>query len=573
MASARQGNMTLMIRLNTQRASVAMMLVASGLPVCVSAQVVRGTVTERGSRDPLPGVVVSLESNAPDATPIFALSSQEGTYAIRGPAGSYRVTAKRIGVQRYFSDTFQLGPGEARQLDIVMERVAFELPAVRIVESNLCITRGEDRQRVLSLWDEARAALTATALSRRDRLFDGSITRYTRKLDPRTLRVLEDSWGELSGTLEGTFSSPGGEILSRSGYWRQRGDDAFYYAPDGDVLLSRAFQQDHCFGVAPARRDRPGLVGLSFMPAPTRTMNDVGGALWMDERTFALELVDFAYTGLPEAPFIDRVGGELHFSRLATGAWVISRWFLRMPEFIALTDASAPVLMTRPTIRTIIEEGGLAFGPGLRLFTTPAVVSGSLSDSAGRPFPGATVRLAGTPFTTTSGAQGEFRLDSLPAGNFVLLAEHPSYSEIGMPVADERLDLREGTTTRSTLRAATTAQLTERLCPGTRLRGDRAIVRLVATDSLTDQPLVNMGVWLRWAGDFVGRGEGIMAGNRGGSEVRTDDRGLAVFCDVPADMPLTVSAVNALGRPASDSLVVRAAAGQITPARLRTRRP
>jgi hypothetical protein len=244
-----------------------------------------------------------------------------------------------------------------------------------------------------------------------------------------------------------------------------------------------------------------------------------------------------------------------------------------MPEYVAETDTRAPVLMTRATIRTIVEEGGLAFGPGLRLFTTPASIAGTMSDSAGRPFPQVAVRLAGTPFNTTTNAQGEFRLDSLPPGSFVLIARHPGYTSIGMAAADERIDLKEGTTTRPTLRAASTAQLMDRLCPTTRPRGDRAVVRLVATDTSGLQPQANMAVWLRWAGDFVGRGEGLTASNRGGLETRTNDDGLAVFCDVPVNMPLTVSAVNALGRPAADSIVVRAAAGKITPAQLRTRRP
>jgi hypothetical protein len=229
--------------------------------------------------------------------------------------------------------------------------------------------------------------------------------------------------------------------------------------------------------------------------------------------------------------------------------------------------------MTRPVIRTLVEEGGLAFGPGLRLFTTPATVAGTLSDSAGRPLAQATVRLAGTPFITTTNERGEFRLDSLPPGSFVLIAQHPGYTSIGMAAADERLDLKEGTTTRSNLRAASTSQLMERLCPSTRPRPDRAVVRLVATDTSGTQPQANMAVWLRWAGDFVGRGEGLMASNRGGLETRTSEDGLAVFCDVPANLPLTVSAVNALGRPAADSIIVRAKPGTITPAQLRTRRP
>lgn len=537
------------------------------------AQLVRGTVTERGSGVVLGGVVVSLEPVVADGTPISVLSGPDGTYGIRGPAGQYRLTAKRIGVQRYESEPFALEPGETRAMDVVMDALVYQLPSVRIVDASLCITSPEDRERVTGLWDEARTALTATALSRRDRLFQGSLTRYTRKLDPRSLRVLEDSWGAMSGLHERTFVGPSGDSLSRGGYWRIEPNAALYYAPDGEALLSRAFQRDHCFGIAPLQPERDGLVGLSFEPVPGRMVPDVRGVLWLDDRTFALQFVEFAYTGLPSVPYIDRVGGELRFSRLANGAWVTSRWYLRMPEFIGITDASAPVVMTRPTIRTIIEEGGMAFGPGLRLFTSPATIAGTLRDSLGQPLGGAEVQLSGTPYTTITDAAGAFRLDSLPAGSFVLVAAHPSYAALGVAAVDERLALREGEVLRPSLRAASTTELATRLCPGQRRRNDRAIVRVIATDSVTSRPLANLAIWLRWAGDFVGRGEGLTASNRGGSEVRTDVDGRATFCDVPANMPLTVSAVNALGRPSSDAIEVRASGGTIHPARLRTRRP
>ena len=58
----------------------------------------------------------------------------------------------------------------------------------------------------------------------------------------------------------------------------------------------------------------------------------------------------------------------------------------------------------------------MVFTAGLKLFVRPAAVTGTVSDSAGQPLAGVTLRLGGTPFTTRTGANGEFRLDSLPAG-------------------------------------------------------------------------------------------------------------------------------------------------------------
>jgi hypothetical protein len=527
----------------------------------VTAQIVRGTVTERGGSEPLRGVLITLEStDREERTSRAVLSDDAGNYAIRGSPGSYRISAKRIGVQRFVSDSFRLAAGDTRQLDIVLEALIYQLPEMRIVDAGLCVTREDERQRVSALWDEARTALTANSLSLRDRLFQGSITRYSRRLDPRSLRVLDDSWSELTGTYDRTFFSPSGDSLSRIGYWRREGDNATYYAPDGDVLLSRAFERDHCFHVVQARPDRRGMIGLGFTPRPTRKVPDVRGVLWMDHRTFALQLAEFTYTQLPGGTYADRVGGELRFSRLQSGAWVTSRWMLRMPHYIG------------GTIQALIEEGGMAFGPGLRLFGTPAVIVGTLTDSAGRPFAGASVRLAGTPFAAVTGGGGAFELDSLPAGHFTLIATHASYEALGTMVGQQGLDLREGVFSRVTLRAPNTAELAERLCPGESLRRDRGILRITAVDSVTSRPLPNMLVWLRWVDGYSGRGEGLMA-RTSGKEQRTDQDGSAAFCAVPANTPLTLSAVNAVGRATRDSVIVRASGGGITAAQLRTRRP
>ena len=527
----------------------------------VTAQVVRGRVTERGTSDPLAGVLITLESTSGEETTRRAvLSDDAGNYAVRGAPGSYRLSAKRIGVQRFVSDSFRLATGDTRQLDIVLEGLVYQLPEMRIVDAGLCVTQEAERQRVSALWDEARTALTANSLSRRDRLFQGSITRYSRRLDPRSLRVLDDSWSEITGTYDRTFISPSGDSLSRIGYWRRDGASATYFAPDGDVLLSRAFERDHCFHVMEAQPARRGMIGLGFVPVPTRKVPDVRGVLWMDSRTFALQLVEFTYTQLPGAAFVDRVGGELRFSRLSSGAWVTSRWMLRMPHYIG------------GTIQTLIEEGGMAFGPGLRLFTRPAAIVGTLSDSAGRPFAGVRVRLAGTPFATVTDGGGAFELDSLPAGHFTLIATHVSYEALGVSAGRQGLDLREGVIQRVTLRSPGTSQLAEQFCPGTTLRRDRGVLRVTAVDSVSSRPLANMLIWLRWVDGFSGRGEGLMA-RTSGEEQRTDQDGGAAFCTVPANTPLTLSAVNAVGRAARDSLIVRASGGSITAAQLRTRRP
>jgi hypothetical protein len=323
------------------------------------------------------------------------------------------------------------------------------------------------------------------------------------------------------------------------------------------------------------------MVGIGFEPSPSRRLADVYGTMWLDARTFELRFVEFRYTRLPEFEGADRVGGEVHFGRLANGAWVTSRWFLRFPQFarsVAPVDAYSriPSVVVRPTMHRLVEEGGMVFTSGLKLFLRPAAVAGVVTDSAGLPFPGATVRLGGTPFTTQSGRGGEFRLDSLPAGRFTLIVEHPSYAQAGSFVGDEPVDLREGEASRVTIRAARTSELVERLCDGKLPKRDNGTLRVIVLDSVTSRPLASLRVWLRWAGRFGGSMDNpkmITPRAVGGLESRTNDAGVVTFCDLPADVSLVFSALRPDGAPSADSTYLRVSKSELRVSTVRTGRP
>lgn len=541
-------------------------------PAVAGAQVVRGLAAERASNEPIAGVLVTLEPVSGDAAlRVAVLSNARGEYAVRARAdGRYRLTAKRIGAQRFTSEPFDLAVGETRRLDVHLETLAQMLPEVRVADTDLCVRNEGQQSRVASLWDEVRTVLTAAQVSLRDRLFEGQLTRYSRGLDPRTLRVLEESWADQQGLMDRPFVSLSGDSLSRVGFWRTIGDAQYYYAPDADVLLSRAFLRDHCYGVVEGQRDRRGLIGISFEPLASRMLPEVFGTIWLDARSYELRFVEFRYTGLE--PFVgsDRVGGEVHFGKLSNGAWVTSRWFLRIPQFgrsVRPVESSTrlPTVVLRPTMHRLIEEGGIVFTRGLRMFERPGAVEGTVLDSAGRPFEGVTVRLGGTPFRTITGPDGRYRLDSLPAGRFTLIADHDTYAAAGSFVADDGVDVREGEAENRVLRARTTNDLVERLCDGKRAARGHGTVRVLVTDSVTLRPLPNLRVWMRW-GARTGR-------ERGGVETLTDASGTVTFCDVPAAAAPWFSAVRPDGRPAADSVAAPAIPGGLRVIHVKTARP
>ena len=152
------------------------------------AQVVRGTVTERVSGQRLSGVVVSVASATDSSGPggiRHALTSVTGEFAITIPgAGSYVLSAKRIGVARFSTPVFEMRSGESRRFEVVLERFEQRLPNVAVSATNLCLPRRDQLKTFVALWDEARTALIASELSVEDMRITGWLSQYQRSLDP-----------------------------------------------------------------------------------------------------------------------------------------------------------------------------------------------------------------------------------------------------------------------------------------------------------------------------------------------------------------------------------------------------
>ncbi|MDP1857366.1 MAG: carboxypeptidase regulatory-like domain-containing protein [Gemmatimonadaceae bacterium] len=527
---------------------VVVLLAPVAVPDSLRAQVARGTVTEQTSNAPLAGVVVDLvraDASGANDRVFSVLTDLSGTFALRasGP-GHYRVTAKRIGVKRYSSAPFDLADGETRSLSIVLEALDYRLPEVVVSGTSLCSVNPRDVAQVAALWDEARAALDAAEISLRDKLFSAEVTRYVRELDPKSKRVLNETRSEVRGVVASPFNSAPAESLSVLGYWRAAPNGgAYYFGPDAKVLLSETFLTDHCFRPVAGKGARSGMVGLRFAPVVGRTVPDVAGALWLDAKTFELRLVDFAYDRVRAGVDSAAVGGEVHFARLASGAWIVRRWFLRVPVLgrptqPLSTEGSAPWVLVRPGMSRLSEEGGLVTTDDLRPQVRPASISGVLLDSTGkRPLMRALVRIAGTPRTSVSGADGRFAFDSVAPGSYTLVVNTVAYDSLGLAAADVSLELTGGQRRAVQLSAHTARVLTERLCVGRGAPWGRGTLHVTVRDSVGGTPLPRVGVSVGWM-STIGRvaGDSVLAT----SAATTDEKGSIAFCEIPADRTLTI---------------------------------
>jgi hypothetical protein len=521
------------------------------------AQIVRGVVTERISGLPLPGVLVTIASVPDSLRPgglRHTLTNARGEFGVRlSSGGRFVVSAKRIGVARRTTEAFALGVGATRRVDLTLEAFEHRLPVVNVVDTYLCFRRNDQRRQIIALWDEVRTALLASEVSREEQLLTGWLSRYVRSLEPRSLRILDDRRSVAEGRFERPIRSISGDSLAKVGYWRkQDADTLVFYGPDEEALLSTAFRAGHCFELVTGGRDRRGLVGLAFRPRTPNVLGGIGGTIWIDAGNFELRFIEFRYTNLITIPANQHIGGQVHYLKHESGAWLVRRWFVRMPLFPSITPVEVAragiVSRPRPSVYRLIEEGGGLFTPGLRTWERPGTIQGAVMDSMGRkPLRGTVVSLSGTPFSVEVDSLGAFRFDRIPPGAYTLLAAHSVYSDLGQLVDDEPLTLAAGQNYRTSLKAINTTELLAVLCDGKTVKPTDATLRVVATHADSGGTLTGLQLWLRWPDptqkEPIDRTapRSISSGDGRAGEVKTlgvhsmtDGNGAVTFCGVPS---------------------------------------
>lgn len=517
-----------------------------------AAQTVRGSVIERGSNTPLVGALVTLdiEGTAANVTPLRrTTTNQAGTYSIRAPgAGRFRLTFRRIGARAHI-EAVTLSADAVLEVNVQLDAFT-SLPAVAVRDSSLCIARNADNVRVAALWEAARTSLSVLTASSAETITGARLVRFTRQRNSDDFEISGEelhSYDARDGIGEPLFRSRSGDAFSKSGFWRMDGLTTEFFAPDADALLSAAFLVDHCFGLRDGRREQTGLVGLTFEPVRGRPVSEVSGTLWLDANTNELQLLELEWLGLPPSLRHDRVGAQVQFLRLPTGAVIVKRWSLVMPQFARSEEGGLRSAFGNAHSLRLVEEGGLVIHYGLERFERPGVVSGSVARASGGPMRWARVRLMGLPHEAVVDSAGRFEFDSVPPGPHSVVVEHSEFDAFGFRVAEVEFLLDEGATRQFTLRAPSENEMVRRLCPGDNSRD--ATLRVVLLDAATSRPVAIAAVRLHWLQrvttsiDRLKR-EQLVDVNR---DLTTDDRGSAQFCSVLPSSDLTLSLLSENG--------------------------
>ena len=516
------------------------------LPALTWGQAVRGVVTDRSSDAPAHSAIVTLERIRPGEKGLevrSVLVNERGGFAIVAPsAGTFAILVRRIGSRPFRSDTMTLEAGEVRQLDVILEPVrpgvtnAYALDRVLVASPTPCRTASDLAVRIAELWENARTALLATAISDRDSLVRRRLIRYQRSRDPTTLAIRNEqvrAFDAMGGTNGGFFRSISADSLSKVGYWQRNGTgSARFHGPDENALLSAEFLADHCFTVADADSTRRDLVGLSFQPAESRqgghTPPEIRGTIWLDRQTSELRTLEFNWVtlppGIPDLP----LGGFVRYSRLSWGPWFVQNWWLRMPEGLTVERG------TNAGRFGVLEEGGVVQAADvLSIGAKPATVTGVLRDPVSLPLAGALVTISGTSLQAVTNREGRFAIADVPPGLQVLIAEHPRYESLGVPAAQLDLLLEEGQPRDLVINASRADEIPSRLC-GAALPERSGVLRLTVVDRRNKQPVPGLRVTLSER-EAKGSGAGYVA------KQVTDARGVVLFCGAPAETLLGVT--------------------------------
>jgi hypothetical protein len=432
--------------------AIAPALPAPAMQAPPQPPLVRGRILDSGGGRPIAGVFVTLIDAAGDAR-AAVLSGADGSFALRAPAaGRYALHYEMIGYATLRSPEFVLDAVGALREDAHLAPAAISLQSIRVAAADSrCRLSRDVGLETYRVWDEASKALRVAAWTERDAgvAYQALTSEFSRDLvsgevlaDRPVIRRVTSAIGRTP------FVSASADQLATEGFVRSlAGGGYMYYGLDAATLLTSAFLENYCFRVRLPHRDSE-LVGLGFEPVRRRAAADIAGVLWLDRRTLGLLWLEYHYTTHPagELP-LELFGGRVDFRRLPNGAWIISDWWIRMPESgppLAPPDLlrganTAELQALRAAGLTIREAGGsvryidlaeaAATGAG-------SAITGVVYDSTRmRPLRSAVVFAAGTGRIARTDAAGRFELAGLAPGEYSIGFFHPYTDSLALPIA------------------------------------------------------------------------------------------------------------------------------------------
>jgi Carboxypeptidase regulatory-like domain len=314
------------------RSSCCFAVAALTVPSTLASQVVVGQVVDAPTAGPVgEGFVVLLDEEGREVA--RTLTAADARFVLRAPrSGRYRLRSERIGYVAFVAPAFTLEQNQTLTQRLPVTALPVQLAAVEITARTPCRMSPDRAEATAAVWGEIRKALAAAVWTARQPAYRYRAVGYRRVWDAARSRAVVETRDTLVGHWWAPWASRPAAELAELGYIRSEADSTAYYGPDARVIQDSTFLGSHCFALSRRSLDGEEQVGLTFVPEPRRTLPDVRGALWLDQRSAELRVLEYSYTRVPEGVEDERVGGTIEFLRLPSGAWIVRRWQIRMPR-------------------------------------------------------------------------------------------------------------------------------------------------------------------------------------------------------------------------------------------------
>jgi hypothetical protein len=503
----------------------------------LAAQVIYGQVVERGTSEAVGrGFVVLTDSAGGELA--RTLSGPDGRFTLAAPgAGRYRLRSEVIAYRRWESRTIDLASHQQLTVLLEIERVPTRLAALEIIGDRVCPST--DGMNLGEVWEEARKALSAAVWTDTALGYQHTMHRYYRTIYDRTRSLNSERVEVLVGGGSQPFVAEQPHLLGAYGYvWESHGR-LVYHGPDADVLLHPSFAATHCFTVVKGDDEHEGMTGISFRPTDDRTLMDIEGTIWVNTETAELDMVEYRYVNLPFNDRRNRLGGEAYFSRLSSGAWIVSEWQLRFPLLLRVREpgrggdryqrVEGINAVGGETVQVRNVQGGIEYWANELATVTGRVLV------EGEPAPFTQVVVSGTGYQTRSGSDGTFNFMTALDDEYRI--NTATLDSLFVEDGIDEVRFRRGELREVTVEIPSGEEIMRRMCrSGSTL--ERAIVgKLTVRDDDEDAPVDDEKVEARW----TVTGGPDNPSQTGTIETDTDELGRYVLCRIPYDAEVVLT--------------------------------
>lgn len=194
----------------------AALCVAGAAPLAGQGGAIRADLLGAGTRQRIAGALVLL-TDTTGRELRRTWTDVTGRVAFDVPPGTYRLRVLRIGLVRWHTDPFVLGPGDTLTAPLLPPETPILLAPLTVRAERRCRLRPEEGS-AATLWEESRKALEATEWTIAHRMCRFQTVSYMRRYAPAGGDPTEEQRTIGTGLSAWPFASIAPESLSKRGF-------------------------------------------------------------------------------------------------------------------------------------------------------------------------------------------------------------------------------------------------------------------------------------------------------------------------------------------------------------------